>query len=551
MDNTIDRIVTPLQKALAAKGEKLIVNLNYVAFTSQITTGALHSQQSGGVRGVRPGDLSAPEREIRLGARPVGGPAGAGQRVAVERQAARPGHRGGGRPAEAGRFRAGVRRAFQHEHGQCRHVVRPDDRRPGRPAGPAGVLLSSLRRRLAREPPGDCRPGEAARPRHRHARMVEQQQRLRHAARRSQDRQQLRLGARRPGRRPELRLCRSTRSTLRIPRIPASRSATRRSSCGNTTNSSGPGPCGSKPRHNWPPSIPWRSSTPTAITPSSSSAPPAGEFSLGGLPTGIYGIKYTTAGAYDVDLPDQTISSGQAVTAAMPQPGVLTVYGKPALPDKQPPSAPANLAAQETTPGQITLTWDPSTDDVAVAGYKIYRDGVRIGFSPTPAFDDANVEPGTSYTYEVSAYDTAGNESPRSTRSLVVAVSEPHPDPDLLGHWKFDDGLRTDAVDSSAYGRSRQDLRHRLGAGKDRAGGWRSMGSTTTCRFRRTRASTTCRPSRSPPGSTPRRTSTGTFSTRATATSACTPRASTGPWTAAFATAARTPMPRAPTTRSC
>jgi hypothetical protein len=46
---------------------------------------------------------------------------------------------------------------------------------------------------------------------------------------------------------------------------------------------------------------------------------------------------------------------GQAVTAAIPQPGVLTVYGKPALPDKQPPSAPTNLAAQETTPGKIGL----------------------------------------------------------------------------------------------------------------------------------------------------------------------------------------------------
>jgi len=39
MDNTIERIVNPLREVLAAKGAKLIVNVNYVAFTRQITDG--------------------------------------------------------------------------------------------------------------------------------------------------------------------------------------------------------------------------------------------------------------------------------------------------------------------------------------------------------------------------------------------------------------------------------------------------------------------------------------------------------------------------------
>ncbi len=176
-----------------------------------------------------------------------------------------------------------------------------------------------------------------------------------------------------------------------------------------------------------------------------------GPFTLGGLPAGTYGIKYTTAAAYDVDLPDQTLYAGQAVTAAIPQAGVLTVYSKPVLSDKQPPSAPAQLTAKQTTLAQITLTWNPATDNVGVAGYKIYRDGVRIGFAPTPAFDDANVQPGANYTYEVAAYDAAGNESPRSI-SLVIAVSQPPPGADLLGYWKLDEGRGTSAADSSPYG---------------------------------------------------------------------------------------------------
>jgi hypothetical protein len=56
-----------------------------------------------------------------------------------------------------------------------------------------------------------------------------------------------------------------------------------------------------------------------------------GTFSVLGLPAGIYGIKYTTSSQYDVDLPDQTIGSGQFVTTNIPAIGVITIYGKTPL----------------------------------------------------------------------------------------------------------------------------------------------------------------------------------------------------------------------------
>ena len=43
---------------------------------------------------------------------------------------------------------------------------------------------------------------------------------------------------------------------------------------------------------------------------------------------GNYGIKYTTFGEYDRDLPSQSIGSGESVTTAIPGAGVLTVYQK-------------------------------------------------------------------------------------------------------------------------------------------------------------------------------------------------------------------------------
>lgn len=175
-----------------------------------------------------------------------------------------------------------------------------------------------------------------------------------------------------------------------------------------------------------------------------------GAFSIDGLPTGTYGIKYTTTWEYDVDLPDQTIDTGQAIATAIPDVGVLTVYAKPTLLDEQPPSVPAELTAISVEPARVTLRWSTSTDDVAVSGYKVYRDGTRIGFSQTNSFEDTSVEPDSVYTYEVSAYDAAGNESLLSA-PLTVITPEPGQESDLLGYWKFDEGSGTAALDASGH----------------------------------------------------------------------------------------------------
>jgi hypothetical protein len=51
-----------------------------------------------------------------------------------------------------------------------------------------------------------------------------------------------------------------------------------------------------------------------------------GSFDVAGLPPGTYGRKYTTNGAFDVDLPETSIMAGETVSASIPEAGVLTVY---------------------------------------------------------------------------------------------------------------------------------------------------------------------------------------------------------------------------------
>ena len=51
-----------------------------------------------------------------------------------------------------------------------------------------------------------------------------------------------------------------------------------------------------------------------------------GAFSVAGLPADTYGIKYATANAWDQNPVDVTIAAGGTMTAHIPAPGVLTVY---------------------------------------------------------------------------------------------------------------------------------------------------------------------------------------------------------------------------------
>lgn len=77
------------------------------------------------------------------------------------------------------------------------------------------------------------------------------------------------------------------------------------------------------------------------------------------------------------------------------------------------PSAPASISAVGITSSQIEVTWGDATDDYAVMGFYIYRDGVRIADVASFPRDyvDSGLTPSTSYDYTVTAYDGAGNES--------------------------------------------------------------------------------------------------------------------------------------------
>ena len=82
--------------------------------------------------------------------------------------------------------------------------------------------------------------------------------------------------------------------------------------------------------------------------------------------------------------------------------------------DTTAPSVPANLKMVSAGRNTITLHWDASTDNTAVAGYDVYRNGVKKYTAATNDFTADSLLPATAYTFNIRARDPAGNTSAAS-----------------------------------------------------------------------------------------------------------------------------------------
>lgn len=110
--------------------------------------------------------------------------------------------------------------------------------------------------------------------------------------------------------------------------------------------------------------------------------------------------------------------------------------------DIEPPTIPQNLTATAVSSSQIDLSWSASTDNVKVTGYRIYRDGTETATTANTSYQDTGLTPETTYTYEVSAYDAAGNESDKSNSAQATTLKYTNHPPvlDAIGNKSVDEG---------------------------------------------------------------------------------------------------------------
>jgi len=90
--------------------------------------------------------------------------------------------------------------------------------------------------------------------------------------------------------------------------------------------------------------------------------------------------------------------------------------------DTTPPSAPAHLEAVAATRISVSLAWSAATDDLAVTGYRVYRDDTTVGDVDARQFTVGGLSCGRTYALGVDAVDSAGN---RSAKATVTASTAP------------------------------------------------------------------------------------------------------------------------------
>jgi hypothetical protein len=130
--------------------------------------------------------------------------------------------------------------------------------------------------------------------------------------------------------------------------------------------------------------------------------------------TGVISVALTSASATamavasretGVNSPQLVVETGAAPAPAPPPPSA----------DSSPPTIPTGLSLTQATTTGIALAWSPSSDDVGVAGYGLYRDGALVGTTTLTSFTFSGLNCGTSYPLALDAFDAAGNRSAQAS----------------------------------------------------------------------------------------------------------------------------------------
>jgi chitodextrinase len=92
--------------------------------------------------------------------------------------------------------------------------------------------------------------------------------------------------------------------------------------------------------------------------------------------------------------------------------------------DTTAPSVPTSFRSTAKSTNTVALAWNASTDSVGVTGYRILRDNVPVKtLGNVLTYSDTGLTAGRAYTYNIEAFDAAGNYSTRATLSVTTTAS--------------------------------------------------------------------------------------------------------------------------------
>jgi len=99
---------------------------------------------------------------------------------------------------------------------------------------------------------------------------------------------------------------------------------------------------------------------------------------------------------------------------------VLTTSGSS---DTSAPTTPANVSASSVTETSATISWSASSDNVGVTGYYVYQGNTLLGQTTNTSVSISTLSAGTTYTFNIVAFDAAGNESSSGSVTFTTTIS--------------------------------------------------------------------------------------------------------------------------------
>jgi chitodextrinase len=91
--------------------------------------------------------------------------------------------------------------------------------------------------------------------------------------------------------------------------------------------------------------------------------------------------------------------------------------------DNTAPAFQGALSASDITDRSARIVWQPAIDNVRVAGYQIFRNNKLVGTGSGTQFNDSGLSASTAYSYQVLAFDAAGNQSARSASLSITTLA--------------------------------------------------------------------------------------------------------------------------------
>src|SRR6266480_1200270 len=133
----------------------------------------------------------------------------------------------------------------------------------------------------------------------------------------------------------------------------------------------------------------------------------------------VAGRSYANTGLSAATTYSYTVAASDAARNASAQSSPVSATTKAPL-DTQAPSIPTNLAASAITPTTLTLSWNAATDNVAVAGYRVYLNGTLLLSPSSTSAQIIELTPDFTRSFTVAAFDAAGNASAPSAPLSVT-----------------------------------------------------------------------------------------------------------------------------------